>query len=284
MHISVTDNSRDIFKELKEIGFYGLDVGFQGYSDRDKVLAGDFGLLHKKYELIKESGLKLCQTHLTYYPGHLGKLGEGTYKDYEDYMLPMLIKEIEFASYMNCRTAIMHPYFEDSKENTRNGNIALIEKLLPVLEKNNVILSVENIYGPTYNDIHHSTAEDLLSYAKYFDSPYVGICLDTGHAVTLKQNPVEMLKKIGDYLTALHVHRTVPGHDMHLIPYYDGYYYDWDEFYDVLSASNYKGTFNMELGAPRNVSNEAVLAHYRLAYEVANSIVNKLSFVGEMLE
>ena len=282
MNISVTDNSRDIFTELKEIGFYGLDVGFAEYSAREQILAGDFGSFPKKYQLIKNAGLKMCQTHLTYYPGHLKPLGNGTYKDYEDYMLPMFIKEIEFASYMNCRTAVMHPYFEKSKENSRNGNLTLIEKLLPVLEKNNVILSVENIFGPNYTDVHHTTADDLLFYAEHFNSPYLGICLDTGHAVTLNQNPIEMLKAVKNHLTALHVHRTVPGQDMHLIPYFDGRY-DWNEFYDILAASDYKGTFNMELVAPRNVSRDAVIAHYRLAYEMAKSIVNKQTFEGELL-
>lgn len=282
MNISVTDNSRDIFSELKEIGYYGVDVGFPPYSDREKILAGDFSSYEKKYQLIKNADLHVCQSHLTYYPGHLEPLGNGLYKDYEDYMLPIFIKEIEFASYVNCRTVVMHPYFEKSKENSRNGNLSLIEKLLPILEKNNVILSVENIFGPNYSDVHHTNANDLLFYAEHFNSPYVGICLDTGHAVTLNQNPVEMLKAVQNHLTALHIHRTIPGKDMHLIPYFDGTY-NWTEFYDILAASNYKGTFNMELAAPRNVGRDAVIAHYRLAYEMAKSITNKLSFEGELL-
>ena len=275
MKISVGDmNIEEIYPEIKKIGFKGFDIGFPVYNDREKILSDDFeDLMLKKYEDIKSAGLEVCQTHLTYYPGRAEPLGDGTYKDFEDYMLPIFIKEIEIVAKMNCRVAVIHLYFHKSREISREGNIELIKKLLPVLEKNDVVLAIENVYGPEYGDIHLSTAEDLLYYTDYFKSDYLGVCLDAGHAVVRRQNPIEMLKKINNNLKALHLHSTVPGVDLHLPPYFIINGVDWLEFYDVLSKINYNGTFNMEIKAPKQISIPATVNYYRMVYGIADGIV-----------
>jgi len=153
----------------------------------------------------------------------------------------------------------------------------LIQELLPILEKNNVVLSIENLYGPGFTDGHLTSADDLLFYMDYFKSPYLGICLDVGHAIALDQDPVEMLRKVLNHLTALHIHTSHPKQDLHAIPKFLGYAekINWDEFYEVLSSGHYQGTFNLELIQPSNLSDEAILSYLQLAYHVANGIVNK---------
>jgi sugar phosphate isomerase/epimerase len=190
-------------------------------------------------------------------------------------MLPILQKEITLAGKMNCRTVVMHPYFEEDRENSQAGNIALISKLLPTLEENNVILSLENIYGFRYCDIHLSTAEDLLFYTDYFRSPFVGICLDTGHAIIRGQKPVEMMRQIGKQLTAVHLHTTVRTTDLHSIPYCIGYEekIDWKEVAAELRAIGYQGTFNMEVRPSVKLTDKATESYYQLAYDVAKGIL-----------
>ena len=51
-----------------------------------------------------------------------------------------------------------------------------LEELLPVAEKNGVVICIENIWAPI------TTAERLLEFINYFKSPWLGICYDAGHA------------------------------------------------------------------------------------------------------
>lgn len=283
MEISVSERIGRFYTDIKESGFYGIDFSFDRFDVREKILSDEYtDYVMKKYSEIKDAGLFVCQTHLTYCsrPNLLNPLMEFDYKIFEEYMLPMLVKEIELTARMGCRTAVLHMYFEPDCELSRKGNVELLSKLLPVCEKYGVILSIENIYDVqkgVYCGIHLSTAEDLLYYVDYFKNPYLGICLDTGHAIILHQNPVEMLKAIGDKLTALHIHSTVPNMDLHACPncVYYGERVDWDEFYNVLKDMDYDGTFNMELAVSEKLSDSAISTFYHFAYEVAKGIVLK---------
>ena len=262
--ISVRDTKIESFyPELKRIGFNGVDVNFPAWDQREYILSEKFkDTVMENYKHISNVGLKVCQTHLTYYPGHYPPLGDGSYKAFEDYMLPIFMRELELVSKMNCNIAVIHLYFEESRENSRAGNIQLIGKLLPIAEKSNVILSIENIFGYLHADVHLSTAEDLLYYTDHFNSDHLGICLDTGHAVTRRQDPIEMAGKIGSALKALHVHSNVPERDLHLPPYLINRV-DWQRFCDTLSEIGYRGAFNMEITAPKQMN----ILHARLRNE-----------------
>lgn len=273
MNISV--NSVIAPKELKTIGFDGVDFQFCDFSRYDDMLTQKYADdVMKEYEEIKEAGLLVSQSHLPFWGSHLAPLGDGTYMAFEEYMLPRMIRCIELAAKMRCRTCAVHLYFENDMEKSRKGNIELITKLLPHLEKNGVILSIENIYGPDYSDIYLSAAEDLLYYTDYFDSRYVGVCLDTGHAVLSGQDTLKMLKKLLPKLTALHINTNSGDSDIHSLPYLVSYMeqIDWKKFITVLKESGYNGAFNMELSIPK-AGECAVSAFYKFAYEIARYIV-----------
>ena len=160
MDISVRDTRIESFyPELKRIGFDGVDVNFPSWEQREYILSENFEeKIMESYKHIIDAELKVSQTHLTYYPGHYPPLGDGSYKAFEDYMLPVFEREIELVSKMNCKIAVIHLYFDESRESSRAGNLQLIEKLLPAAEKNNVILSIENIFGAHHSDVHLSNA------------------------------------------------------------------------------------------------------------------------------
>ncbi|MBE6560064.1 MAG: sugar phosphate isomerase/epimerase [Ruminococcaceae bacterium] len=251
-----------------EIGYCGTDESFLSYDERDRILTAEYTQeVLNKYEKIRAVGMRVCQTHMTYLPSHRPRMDE--YAEYEAYFMPLYEKEITLTAQMGCPTTVMHPYFTDDAVKSREVNVRLIERMLPMLEKNGVILSLENIYGAAYGEAHHSAAEDMLYYAECFRSPYVGICLDTGHAVIRGQDPSAMLRKTAPYLTALHAHATVPGMDLHTIPCTVGQKIKWTEIAQILKESPYKGTFNMEIKPPSQLSEAASVLFYQLAYRIA---------------
>ncbi len=274
MDISVKDIKHEAcYSELKRIGFDGIDVVFPKWDQREFILSEKFeNAIIEKYKQISGAGLKVCQTHLTYYPGHLPPLGDGSYKAFEEYMLPIFTKEIGLVSKMNCNIAVIHLYFDTSRENSRISNLELLKKLLPVLEKRNVILAVENIYGPDYGEAYLSTAEDLLFYTDYFYNSHLGVCLDTGHAVTRNQDPIEMAEKLGGVLQAVHLHSNMPENDLHLPPCFVNNV-DWRKLCHTLNKVGYRGAFNMEISAPEQMSTQTALAYYTMAYSIANGLI-----------
>ena len=278
MKISIACDDGKYFREIKEAGFDGVDLSFADYLRRDEILSEEYTReIEKIGKAAREASLDICQTHLTYYPGHIPPIGDGSYEAFEDFILPLLHKEIELTAMLGCSVAAIHLYFEADREQSRAGNLRLIEKLLPTLERCGVVLAIENIYGPDYSDAHLSTVRDLLYYVNEFASPYVGICLDTGHAVIRGQDPVAMLAEARESLCGLHIHSTVPNIDLHSIPYCIscGETVDWEKFYSVLRDSSYNGSFNLEVRPPFEFDRDARLAYFKLAFEVAMGIVQK---------
>ncbi|MBE6627071.1 MAG: sugar phosphate isomerase/epimerase [Ruminococcaceae bacterium] len=277
MKISIACDDGKYFSEIKAAGFDGVDLSFADHLRRDEVLTDAYTCEIEDIKLLaSRADLSVCQTHLTYYPGHIPPVGDGSYEAFEDFILPLLEKEIELTAMLGCSVAAMHLYFEADREKSRAGNMKLIEKLLPSLERCGVVLAIENIYGPDYSDAHLSTAEDLLYYVNELGSPYIGVCLDTGHAVIRGQDPVEMLARAQESLCGLHLHSTVPNIDLHSIPYCISYgeTVDWKKFSRVLKDSSYSGSFNLEVRPPVEFGSAARSAYYKLAYEAARNIID----------
>lgn len=274
MDVSIREPRHEsLYLDLKRIGFHGIDVGFPAWNQRQSILSEEFAAeMMEKYKRIASAGLKVSQAHLTYYPCHIPPLGNGDSAVYEDYMLPIFKREIELISKMNCKIAVIHLYFEESKDKSRAANLRLIEKLLPVLKEQNVVLCIENIYAAEFGDAHLSTAEDLLFYTDHFQSDHLGICLDTGHAITRRQDPIAMATKFGKDLKALHLHSNASGKDLHMPPLFVPRV-DWPRFCTVLREIRYPGAFNMEIAAPQQMNQRATLLYYEMVYEIASDLI-----------
>ena len=276
MKISIACDDGKYFSEIKTAGFDGVDLSFADYLHRDEILTDAYTREIEGIKCLAEhESLSVCQTHLTYYPGHIPPVGDGSYEAFEDFILPLLEKEIELTAMLGCSVAAMHLYFEADRDRSRQFNLRLIRRLIPTLERCGVVLAVENIYGPNYSDAHLSTAGDLLYYVTELGSSHVGVCLDTGHAVIRGQDPASMLSEAQESLCGLHIHSTVPNIDLHSIPYCISYgeTVDWKKFYSILKDSPYGGSFNLEVRPPDCFDREARLAYYRLAYEAARNII-----------
>lgn len=277
MNITVKNCDAKYYPALKEMGYYGLDFSFGHYLKHDEMMAPDYAeTVYAKKHAMDEAGLALAQVHLSYRNSAYLPADGGNYEDYEAYMLPLIQKQLRITRDLGCHVAVFHPYYElPREENTRRGNMILFEKLMPLLEAGQIVLALENVYGPACSHAYHSAAEELLYYTERFDSPYLGICLDTGHAILRGQDPVEMLKKVAHRLRALHLHTVLPGLDLHTIPYFTGSAekIDWPAFVAELKKTPYTGPFNMELKVPTQLSEQATQLFYKTAYTVAQDIL-----------
>ena len=156
-------------------------------------------------------------------------------------------------------------------------NIQRLLRLIPVAEKHGVVLAIENTYnGESYGDSYISSYEDFMFYMDYFKSPSLGICLDTGHAIIRKENPLELFRRLKKHIVALHLHTTTENYDLHAIPFTLPYgeKIDWYELIKEIADSEYQGTLNFELRPNSKLNDAAKKAYYLLAYETVKTIMN----------
>ncbi len=73
----------------------------------------------------------------------------------------------------------------------------ILSDILPELEKSNIILAIEN------HD--RFKAEELVDIVEFFQSSYIGICLDTVNSFGALEEPEKVIRVLGPYTVNLHV-------------------------------------------------------------------------------
>lgn len=113
-----------------------------------------------------------------------------------------------------------------------NQSIKSMKEILKVAEECGVTYCVEAVNR--FETCLINTAAEALDYISNFDSPNIGVLLDTYHMNIEENNIGDAIRLVGDKLTSFHTgenNRTAPGRG-HL---------DWDEIFGALADINYKG-------------------------------------------
>ena len=154
-------------------------------------------------------------------------------------MLAMHEHALNIAGGLGLKTMVIH--VGDRYEHTEcysldalhDNLLRSLEHLLPIAEKCGVAIAIENTYYPS------NSCRRLLNAVKHFESPWLGICYDVGHANVMrsenkgKNNPVlkyafenvdeepwedHFLEKVHKYVICTHVHDNDGTRDGHLMP------------------------------------------------------------------
>ncbi len=115
-----------------------------------------------------------------------------------------------------------------------------IERLLPVAEETDAVLTLENIPSAL------GRAEPLAAFVERIDHPRLNICIDTGHAlITEGENTRSGVERLAPLCAATHLHDNDGRNDAHLIPGEGAF--EWPSFFTTLDAHRYSGTLVLEL-------------------------------------
>lgn len=262
-------------KEIKTAGFDGVDIAFYE-SPMEQVATEQWAAkVQQESKIIRNAGLEISQSHLHYQPSH-EQLGDGSYDVFERVFFPVWLREIQMCSKIGCRIAVAHLYFCDDPQKTIDGNMRLLKKLLPELQRHNVTLAIENIYGwgEQYADCGTTTSAQIMKYVDAFKSEFIDACLDSGHAVCTGNDPLQMARDFGKNLRVVHINSS-SGRDTHLLP---GMLPNWIDPTDFCSLSlelkkaGFAGTYNLEV-SPGNFPSEPEIgqAYLTLAARLAKS-------------
>jgi sugar phosphate isomerase/epimerase len=237
MLLSANANIRKI-KELKELGYDAIDVGFtrviyhdDPYPHEDILDGEDWKKTLDAYiEEAKAVGLKIATTHLPY---------RYDYTDTESekfaYCHPLAVRSLQASEYLGAEWAVMHV-------STVEGTVEYAKRLFAESGVQNIGLAIENMAKRPINELIEVV--DILAAEGY----KVGICLDIGHAHINKfidNNVVEVIAAMGKRIKMLHVHDSNRSSDMHKAPYMGTV--PWADVMKALKEAGYEGEFNFEL-------------------------------------
>ncbi len=125
-----------------------------------------------------------------------------------------------------------------------------LTELLPAAERYGVTICIENIWSPV------NTVEELTGHCEYFNSPYLGMCFDAGHANLRSrksddpQHPVcvefnsmglapewddKILEKMLPYIVNCHLHDNDGTRDAHWTPFNGNN--NWDKTMTLLAKA-----------------------------------------------
>ncbi len=243
-------SDREIVDMLYDAGFDAIDYSFFDIS-RYNPDVSEAEYKQRFTELRKyaeDKGLYFNQSHAPH-PSSL--LDEAFTKRRFD----ELITALKNSSYLGVRNIIIHPlqhlryYTGENVEALYEMNLEFYAKLIPYCKEYGITVCTENMwqyYGDS-NKIWDSTcsrAEEFVRYIDGVNSPYIKACLDIGHTVLVGENPVKMIKTLGNRIAALHVHDNDGIHDSHTLPFHG--IIKWNEVAKALKDINYQGEITLE--------------------------------------
>ncbi len=170
-----------------------------------------------------------------------------------------MARSIRGTAYIGAKHFVIHCimpfgcYSSEQSDLQCDMNREFFGRLLRVAEEYNVIINMENLPFPA---LPISRTNEVLDFVKSMNTPFMRMCLDTGHCSFYGDSPAESVRMIGkEYLTTLHVHDNDGPHDRHWEP--GRGIIDWADFTRALHEINYDGVVSLETGVPGDVTDPA---------------------------
>lgn len=183
----------------------------------------------------------------------------------------MYLRSIEGAAMLGIPWITFHPsghpdFSPETEAQNIRDNIEYYKPIVEIAEKFRVGIALENMSRRL------STAEHLNTMVDALDSPYVGICWDTGHAHIASQPQAESIRLMGKRLHALHVQDNDGVTDEHMPPHFGTI--EWAPLMDALREIHYPGDFTFEAhNIVRRVPNGCRADALRLLHRIGEELV-----------
>lgn len=176
---------------------------------------------------------------------------DDTTPDNRDQILEWMRRAVYACGRMGSRHMVLHPVMpygwgkEKDADFAEQCTVNLLTSLLPECEKDGVIVCLENMPMTAHRI---SRIPMIVRAVEKVQSPYVGICLDTGHCNVFGDDLGDMVRASAKYLKVLHVHDNNGQSDQHLTPFAGTA--NWKNFTDALREMHFVGTMSMECNGP----------------------------------
>ena len=239
---------REAVRLIAEAGFDGVDCSFFDMKKEGSVWCAD-GWKDYAVELrayTEDLGLVFRQAHAPFHT----TIGE---EPYDSDMRQKILRAMEAAALLGVENivvhAIRHLNYHIHRERLFQMNLDFYRSLIPYCEEFGIRVCVENVYRTDRNrwvltDGICTRPEEFAALLDEIGSPWIGGCLDIGHAALVSQDPADMIRRMGSRISCLHVHDVDYTHDNHTMPFTQKL--DWDSITEALGQIGYQGDFTFE--------------------------------------
>ena len=179
---------------------------------------------------------------------------------------------------LGCPNFIIHPIMpfgdwqDPEPERLWEMNLEFFSRLCDVAKAHGRVICFENM---PMTALSLSTPEQILRFVKMIDSPYMRVCLDTGHCSVFGQSPADAVRLFGkEYLRALHVHDNDGKADRHMIPGQG--VIDWEDFARALAEIGCECPVSIETSVGGKVPAEQRDAAERELANIAKRIAGQV--------
>ena len=234
----------ETLKKLKEAGFNAYDFTMCGEPGKRDMFFYENDYIDRAKKLKKqaeEQGLICNQTHAPFPTVVVGneEYNRKTYKD--------IVRAIEISGALGARLCVVHPcnYY------TPEQNAEIYRRFESVAKDNGVLIALENMWNWTEKENHAlpaacSDGDNFLKHLELLDDKVFVACLDLGHAEMfgLNTSAIEMIKKLGNRIKALHIHDNDLHDDLHLAPFMSKM--KFEPIFSELKGAGYNGDVTFE--------------------------------------
>lgn len=286
--VTYTEGLADWFGEkealrlIKEAGFGAADYSMFGMTDKSSPLA------HDGWEAyIKDLKAYADSLNFTFRQGHSPfPCYARDDMAYTQMVGPLVRRSVEIAGMLGIKNLVIHPTAPTRMPlgaDLKEFNMEFYRSLLPLAEKWNVKICLENMWG--YDSKRGyiipnvcSFGRDLADYLDSLGDEHFTVCLDLGHSGLVGEEAADAIYALGgERLGALHVHDNDYKGDTHTLPYYGKM--DWDAITKALSDVGYKGDFTYEasgfyINLPHD--KDLVLSALRYMHDVGRYLIKKI--------
>lgn len=263
------------YQKLKSHGYDCADFNMSNTSGElytaDEVLVDS--ILRREKLLADAAGIKIHQVHG---PWRCPPM-DATEQDRAERMEKMTIS-IRAAAMLGCKNWVIHPLMPFGVEDVGSGNeqktwdinLSFMKELLGVAKEYGVTVCLENM---PFLGFSIAKPEDILRFVHEMDDPNFKICLDTGHAMAFGLSIGDEVRRLGREIRTLHVHDSIPGDDLHMIPRMGRV--KWEDFADALYEIGFDGVFSIETKLPEGLSDPLFEQACLLLNAIAKDIVKR---------
>ncbi len=241
--ISIYGSVEEIVKLCKYAGIEALEPNWRYTENKPEKEIIEIA------DIFKSEGIELYSFHL---PFTQEDDISCFYETKRRQAIERLIPVMEQAALLGSKALILHPTtnsFSTAIEGL-DRYVSQMEKslseLLPVAERNDLIISLENMLPGSDGERFGSKIEHFILFKEKFCCENVGFCFDTGHAFIAygPDGPVKFFEKIKDNISAFHIQDNSGDRDLHIVP--GKGLINWKEFLSKLSEMEIKFPLTIE--------------------------------------
>lgn len=239
------DSKEDTYARIRELGYQTVDESLDA-TDAPWYASWEAMKAHCQNvrEIAERYGIEISQVH-----------GPWPTDDTSEEKRAKTLENMKLAVYgcaqMGAKHLVIHPQMpygwdhEDSADFAEALTTSLLQNLIPDCIENDVIVCLENMPMTAHRI---SPMAKIAEVVAKVNSPYIGICLDTGHCNVYGHDLGEMVRIAAPWLKVLHVHDNDGNRDAHQLPYLGTA--NWDSFTKALAEVGFQGSLSLETAGP----------------------------------